>query len=168
MTTTSVSAEETRPRLRQGVRGIVLLVALATLSYVAAHLWTQYSTKPVLNAEQSADCDLHQGACTATFDDGRTVQLEFEPKTILPAEPVRLFVETTGFAADAVTIEFTGVDMNMGRIETELLDTGESSFTGDSILPVCIRRSMTWQAKVTAQGSDSVYQGLYTFTSSRR
>ncbi len=168
MTSTPISIEETPSRLRQGARNIVLLVVLATVSYAAAYLWTQPSTETVLRAVQSAGCDLHQNACTATFDDGRVIQLELEPKAVSPAEPVRLFVETTGFAADSVTVEFAGVDMNMGTIETELLDTGASSFTGDSILPVCIRRTMTWQAKVTARGNDNAYQGIYTFTSSRR
>ena len=40
---------------------------------------------------------------------------------MVPNEPLRLLVDTAGFNAASVDVEFRGVDMNMGLIRNELM-----------------------------------------------
>jgi len=53
--------------------------------------------------------------------------------------------------------------MNMGLIRHELIDSGGGSFAGDAILPVCVRRRMTWRAIVSARGADGRYRAAFDF-----
>lgn len=167
MTSTWVPVQQAASRHRRGGGQMVLVVLLAATAYLAASVWTQISAKPVLSATQAADCDLHQDRCVATFMDGSSIQLDLEPKIVLPAKPIQLSIATAGFDADSIAVAFSGTDMNMGRFETGLIKIDDATFAGESILPVCVRRTMVWQATVTAESGDRVYRGTYTFATNR-
>ena len=66
-----------------------------------------------------------------------------------------------------VKVVFTGVTMNMGVNETRLPGVGERSFAGEVILPVCVRQSMDWQARVVASGPDGNWQTAFFFATRR-
>jgi hypothetical protein len=48
-------------------------------------------------------------------------------------------------------VAFSGVDMNMGRIEIPLQAQHHGVFTVETILLACIRRQLTWQAVITLE-----------------
>ena len=152
---------------RPVVAAIGLSFVFGALGYLATAHWLQAPPAPQHRAPAPTDCDLRQTACGARFPGGQTLTLEIEPKSIPPMQPLRVSVETDGFEPERLSIEITGVTMNMGRNQTELLDTGEGSFVGEAILPVCIRRRMDWQAQVTASGPEGVWQTSFFFQTFR-
>jgi len=153
---------------RNALTGGVLALVFGGLAYLLMRSWPLLFPPPLFSATATPGCDLHTGPCAAAFDATRFIRLAIEPRTVVPSEPLRLLVDTAGFTATSVDVEFRGVDMNMGLIRHELLDTGGGSFTGDAVLPVCIRRRMSWQAIVTAHGANGVHQATFIFEVNRQ
>ncbi|MFD2111357.1 hypothetical protein [Thiorhodococcus fuscus] len=100
-------------------------------------------------------CDLHAGPCRAVFSDGGRVTFAIEPASIPVMTPLTLDVAIEGVSASEIEVDFVGVDMNMGFNRVSLTPLGEGRYQGRKLLPVCVRASMTWEARVllhTAQG----------------
>ena len=142
---------------------VVLAVLLGGLAYLLGLSWTQLFPPPLFSAHATNDCDLRISACEASFKDGRSMRLDIEPRGLPSSQPLRATVDTHGFDADTVAIEFSGVDMNMGLIRNELAARSDRVFSGDTILPVCIRRSMVWRATVTAAGPGGIHKATFDF-----
>lgn len=142
---------------------VLAFAALVGLGYVAAIAWSKLNPPPAFNAQMDPDCNLRMTACTADFGNGKIIRLDMEPKTLPPMEPVRISVETIGIDPDHLTVEFTGVDMNMGLVKADMLDVGGGDFAGDAIIPICVRRRMTWQALVKARGDEGLFGASFTF-----
>lgn len=142
---------------------IALAVSLGVLSYLVASAWPVLFPKTEFSGTAAADCDLRKTACVVDFGAGRFIRLAFEPRMPTPSEALRAFVETGGLDAQDVTIEFSGVDMNMGLVSQALLDTGGGSFTGDVTLPACVRGRMVWRAAVTAENANQIHRAVFEF-----
>jgi len=160
---TSLPLDRQRPGWRSGLAGIALAVVLGAVAYLVTSAWPRLFPQPLFEAASRPGCDLHSGPCTAAFDATRFIRMQIEPRPLAPTEPLRVLVDTAGFAADSATIEFSGVDMQMGLIRHDLINTGVGAFSGDAILPVCVRRRMTWRAIVTAQGADGLHRATFDF-----
>ncbi len=150
---------------RAAVVGTGLAALLGSLAYLLTTHWQ--SSRPAFEATAAPGCELHIGPCTAPFDGTRFIQLEFEPKALRPIQPLRVRVETAGFAADTAQIEFSGVHMNMGLIRSELSNAHDGSFYGDLVLPVCARGHMAWRAIVSVQGAAGVHRATFRFEVNR-
>ena len=142
---------------------IVLAVLLGGFAYLLGMSWTQLFPPPLFSAQATNDCDLRISACEANFQEGRSIRLDIQPRGLPPSQPLRATVDTRGFDADTVAIEFSGVDMNMGLIRNELAARNKRSFAGDTVLPICIRRSMIWRATVTAVGAQGIHKATFDF-----
>jgi hypothetical protein len=154
---------DSRPSRRTRLYLVVLAALLAGSAYLLGLSWPGLFPPPVFSASAAADCDLRVAACMASFDKGRSIRLDIEPKGLPPSAPLRARVNIDGLEADTVTIEFSGVDMNMGLIRNELTEVNDDLFAGDTILPVCIRRRMTWRATVTARGPEGIHKATFDF-----
>jgi len=159
----SLPFDRQRPGWRGGLAGIALALLLGAVAYLVTSAWPRLFPPPLFEAASRPGCDLHRGPCTAVFDATRLIRLQMEHRALPPTEPLRVLVDTAGFPADTATIEFSGVDMQMGLIRRDLVSTGGGSFSGDAILPVCVRRRMTWRAIVTAQGADGLHRATFDF-----
>jgi len=157
----SLSLDDQRPGWRGGLVGVALALLLGGLAYLVAARWTALFPPPVFAATAAPGCALSSGPCAATFDATRFIRLQTEPRMPLANEPLRVLVDTAGFRADSATITLSGIDMNMGLVHGDLLDSGRGSFAGEVTLPACVRRRMTWRATVTAHGADGVYRAAF-------
>ena len=167
MNTRPAAIERSGPWRRLVLTGAAMAMVLGGLAYIASRSWPLLFPTPLYSTIAPTACDLHRGPCTATFGNDRFIRLELEPKTLLAAHPLRVLVDTDGFRAEGVSVEFSGTTMNMGLISAEILDTGGGTFAGDTILPVCVRRRMTWQARVTASGPDGIHRATFDFEINR-
>lgn len=163
----SLPLDHTPPDRYRWLRLAAAALALGGLGYLLAAGWPVLFPVAEYAAAAPPACDLQRGPCSARIDAAHAIDLEIEPKVITPVQPVRLFVNLHGIDADRVEVEFSGVEMNMGRISDELLDTGSGSFTGDATLPICVRRQMSWQALITAHAADGRYRGTFRFEVNR-
>jgi len=117
---------------------------------------------PTVN-EPLSSCDLQQGACAATLRSGGGLQLTINPRPIPLVEPLSFALETDVSGLRRVELDFSGVDMNMGynRVQLKAADSGR--YTGEGMLPVCVRNRMTWEVKVLLSTADAVYSVPFRF-----
>lgn len=133
------------PGLAAAGLGVTLLLRASLLLHPA----------PSRLAEPDPGCDLRIGACRARFADGATVTFALEPRRIPVLTPLDLRVRLNGIDAQQVQVDFVGVDMDMGFDRVGLQQQEPGLYVGRATLPVCVRASMEWEARVlvlTAQG----------------
>ena len=146
---------------------VAVAAMLGVLAYLLVLSWPLLFPQPLF-VTTADGCDLYKGACTASFDHRRTIRFTIEPGSLGPNRPLQIQVDTAGFQVSQVTIEFSGVDMDLGLIRNELSARDDGAFHGSAILPVCIRERMAWRAIVTAQGRDGVHKASFDFEVYRR
>ena len=143
--------------------GILVAVSLGGLAFATAVGWDILFPAPVFESHMDSSCDLKAGPCIANFGDGSAIALSISPATPAANEPLRLTVETIGQTPDQVSVELWGKHMNMGLIRAPLLDIGHGLFAGDTTLPMCTRRSMTWTATVISEVPHGRYRAGFEF-----
>lgn len=146
---------------------IPLLLVVAVVAVAAMKLWPILNPKIIATADSSVYCDLHQGPCTREFDDGRRVTLSITPNPVKVMEPLTLKVETTSESPWSVEVDITGISMNMGYNRPMLKEAGKGVFTGESMLPTCIRKEMDWEANVLIRTAEGYLSAPYRFTTVR-
>jgi hypothetical protein len=144
--------------------GLFAAMAAAAL-YVA---WPLLNPQIVATAPLDPQCDLRRGACTARLPDGGEVRLELDPKTLPLLEPLRIAVDVEGLRALGVEVDFAGVDMNMGYNRPALAAEGTGRFVGTTVLPVCVRHRMDWEARVLVRTPEGVVAAPYRFSTYRK
>ncbi len=132
-----------------------------------------YSLRPLLNppvvasAPVNTECDLHRSPCSSVLPGGGRISLSVEPREIRPMTPLDLDVQVDGIAAHAVTIDFVGVNMDMGLNRSRLRATGPGRYQGSGMLPVCVRSRMVWDAKVRAETAGGLVEAAFRFQTVR-
>lgn len=95
-----------------------------------------------------ATCELHLETCQLETEQGGIVHLSVTPKEIPTSSPITYHVKTDHLDVSRVKVEIVGVTMNMGSHEIYLTKNDEGVFEGSGILPVCVRSSMHWEARI--------------------
>lgn len=93
-------------------------------------------------------CHPERGPCRAQLPDGEALEFSISPTPVRPLQPLQLTVMLAKTGADRVEVEFQGVDMDMGRLRSELTGNRQQ-FDGQAMLPICTTGTMTWSATVT-------------------
>ena len=145
----------------------IAALILAIGAAVGAKLWLAPNPEASVTAPLDPACDLHAGPCTSNIPGGGRVELSIEPRPIPLLRPLRLVVKTQGLDARLVEVDFTGMDMNMGYNRPQLKPDGESRFTGETVLPVCITGHMAWQAAVVVTTPKLKAVAPFRFSTSR-
>jgi hypothetical protein len=141
----------------------------AALAGGALHVaWPLLSPEVVASAPIDPQCDLRQGPCTAVLPNGGRVRFELTPKDLPLLEPLAIDVRLEGLRAFGVDVDFAGVDMNMGYNRPRLVAEGEGRYLGKTILPVCVRQRMDWEARVLVRTPDGLMAAPFRFATFRR
>ncbi len=147
---------------------LALVILLAAVVGVAAYkLQPVLKPEPVLMAQPEAGCDLRVAGCNARFPGGGVLTFEVEPKGIPVVTPLVLRVSLSGLEADAVEVDFAGVDMNMGYNRPALSSVGPGRYEGNGMLPICVRDRMNWEARVLLHGPRGLLAAPFRFETSR-
>ena len=129
---------------------LIALIAVAGYKYREHIRGTIIATAPL-----DSTCLLNTQRCTATLPGGSSASLAITPHPIVAATPMQLSLTLEGIEADDVEIHFRGESMNMGLSQFILTHETGGEFSGEAVLPVCVRNSMMWIADVlvaTPQG----------------
>lgn len=132
-----------------------------------------YKVWPILHpplvriATPDRGCDLRAGPCKAFFPDGGWVSFAIKPRAIPIVTPLWLDVKVSGLDATAVEVDFVGVDMNMGFNRVSLRETQVDRYTGQGMLPVCVRTRMTWEARVLIHTPEGILAAPFQFETTR-
>jgi len=124
---------------------LLVLVILLTVSYKLKDL-----LEPSISATAELDtaCDLRKGMCTSDLPGGGKVGFAITPNSIPILRPLELQVVTEGVNVSKVEVDFIGVGMDMGYNRPELKAEDARHFKGKTIIPVCVRSKMDWEARV--------------------
>ncbi len=145
------------------------LLWLAALLFVVVAVVAAYKVWPLLypeilyTAALDSSCDLRNGPCRSALPDGGSVSFAIAPREIPVVQPLKLEVTASGIDVDAVEVDFIGVDMNMGFNRPKLNKDDEGRFSGDGILPVCVRNAMEWEARVLLKTDAGLYAVPFRF-----
>ena len=77
-------------------------------------------------------------------------------------------MDTKAIDVDAVAVDFKGTTMNMGPNNVTLKNIQKGSYSGNGMLPVCIRNSMEWQADVYLQGKEGIIVAPFIFVTRKK
>lgn len=131
--------------------GVWIAVGCSFLLLAAAAV---YKVWPLLNPQTAAvapldsSCDLRAGPCTSPLPGGGSITFSLSPRSIPVMQPLLLEVVVDGIEANGAEVDFQGVDMNMGFNRPRLSAAGGGRFSGQGLLPVCVRDAMEWEARV--------------------
>ena len=78
-------------------------------------------------------------------------------------QPLSLSLSFEGVEVENVSVDFQGVRMNMGQLNAEVMEVDDGRFEGSTVLPVCIRKKMTWSARVSADSAQGVRRANFEF-----
>ena len=156
-----------------GLRSVWIWIAsgglFAALAAAALHVaWPLLNPEVVASAPLDPRCDLRQGPCTAVLPNGGKVGLGLAPSTLPLLEPLAIEVRLDGLRAFAVEVDFAGVDMNMGYNRPRLAAEGEGRYVGNTVLPVCVRQRMDWEARVLVRTPDGLMAAPFRFSTFKR
>lgn len=151
----------------KGQRFLWILVGVLALALVGVAV---YKAWPLLYPEVAWEvpfdpaCDLRRGPCGSQIPgvSGR-ISFEIAPRTIPPVQPLHLSVVTEGVDVKEVSVDFSGLDMNMGFNRAILHEVQPGRFEGRGMLPVCVRRRMAWEARVLVRTPEGLLAVPYRF-----
>lgn len=134
------------------IAALLLLVLIAVAGYKYRQM---ASGNLIATAPLDTTCLLDAGSCTASLPTGASASFAITPHPIVATTPLQLSLQLKGIEARSVEVHFSGESMNMGLSQFTLTPQAEGTFSGEAILPVCVRNSMMWIADVlvtTPQG----------------
>lgn len=148
---------------------IFIMVLVSSFLLVVVGHWLFGRLQPVTLLELPHDpgCDLRQGSCTSILPTGSKVTFSIEPRSLPVLKPLALGITVEGLEPHKVGVDFNGVGMNMGINHADLQTGGEGRFSGTITIPVCIRNSMEWEARVMLHTPDGIIVVPYRFWSSK-
>jgi hypothetical protein len=146
------------------VLAILATLFLAVVAIVAIYsAWPLFFPEIAVRAPLNSSCDLRTTPCSVIFPDGARVTFSIEPASIPVMVPLRYKVVVQGMQAKDITVDFVGVDMNMGFNRAQLSREAVGRFSGDGMLPVCVRDVMEWEAKVQLNTDAGLMEAPFRF-----
>lgn len=143
---------------------VLLAITLATT--LAVILWFSSHQQSALSQDSfsanSTRCDFIKTPCH-TQNGQQKITLSVSNAVILSFEPLEFTVDLEGANADAVNIDFQGIEMFMGVNKLDLDKITQNKFTGIHTLAGHSDRSMTWRAIINIQTSNNTQQVAFEF-----
>jgi len=142
-----------------------LFLALSAVAVYKA--WPLLFPEVIISAEPDPSCDLRAGPCVTRLADGAEVRFGIEPRDIPVLQPLQLSVVVSGMEVLGAEVDFVGIGMNMGFNRPKLDALGEGRFSGGATLPVCVRNTMQWEARVLLKTSEGLVSVPYRFVTTK-
>ena len=133
--------------------GAILLLAAGFVVQKTGLLDQQQQATVVVS-----DCDLRQGGCNIEMA-GQVLQFVIDPADVQILQPLTIALnlpENADNLLEKVSVEFEGINMDMGynRVWLEPLD--KNVFQGQGMLPACTAETMYWRIHLLVQGASGV------------
>lgn len=140
------------------MKNFVLRVAIASLVVAGVVIgwvtWGNDYYRGPISLKVDEHCNLHMGPCRAQSANGEWIELSIRPLTIPLLTPLGLTVRLHGLRVDSVNVVFTGIDVDMGRLEYPLNSADGVVYMGGASLSICSRQKMRWQALVLLKSNN--------------
>ncbi len=128
--------------------GLIAACAGLAGAVIASNYFFSGFKTSVINTFPVPDCDVILRPCHSELPTGESVTLTLSA-TLLPTMiPLNIEVQTENLDPLTIAVDFSGVDMFMGNNQPILTKKEGSTFTGKTILPICAKHNMPWEATV--------------------
>ena len=141
----------------------LLVMGIALLIIGTGYLYQNNRPQKEAQIVTVTHCQLHESACETTLPNGAIVHFNINPRGIPQLQPLVLRLTLTGMNAKRATVDFKGVDMNMGLMPYPLRKVDGQHFHGKAMLSICIIRKMDWLAQVQIETDDVLWQVNFPF-----
>ncbi|HHH39335.1 MAG TPA: hypothetical protein ENK50_07160 [Sedimenticola sp.] len=139
------------------------LLFAAVAGVAAWKVWPLLNPKLAQIAPLDPDCDLRAGPCTGLLPGGGRITFGITPRSIPVIQPLRFDVTVEGVDARSAEVDLQGVDMNMGFNRPQLQPAGKGHFSGEAVIPVCVRNAMEWEARVLVETDQGLVAAPFRF-----
>ena len=132
----------------------IFLMFLLVTAIIGGYFFIDFNTLAndvrgeVKFVSQNNNCDLHEGPCKISLEDGTSFNLEVFPKEIPLMKPVRFKITSEKYNENNIVLEVYAKNMNMGTQNIKLEKIKENEYESTVILPTCIRGNMKWNADI--------------------
>jgi len=140
---------------------LVLFVVLALTGYLGTHYWQSLQEAQLLNEGRA--CDLGVQDCAHPLPGGGSLTVSISPHPVLPMKPITVSIRVSGPSVIPQDMVLTGINMNMGVNRVHLKAVDDNVWSGETIIPICSRRLMQWQAALVLRENGDLYQVNDTF-----
>jgi len=140
---------------------------LALLAVAGFKLWPMINPQVVTTLPFDPNCDLQSGPCVTEMPGGQRVTLSIEPRPIPLVKPLQFKVKVDGVEVNKVFVDIQGLGMNMGINRPQLKPQSAGSYSGEGMLPVCIRNSMEWEVSVLLDTDEGMISIPFRFLTDR-
>jgi hypothetical protein len=157
----ALSGERAMREYRRYILAVSVLLAMALVGAIG------YLSLPKTEIllPPADHCRLDRQACASALPGGGRIELSIEPLPVPTARPLTLYMRLAGIRPEKVSVDFTGVGMNMGVTRLSPQTEGGGIYSGQVTLPVCVTGSMMWQATVRLETAREVLAIPFRFES---
>ena len=136
----------------------VVLVGLTLVLAASYKLKDQLITPVITTITVDKSCTLEEGTCMALLSNATTVRLEITPKDIPLLKPLAMKVTVEGSNATEVEVDIVQLGREQSAFNrSKLTLIKDNQYLGSSVLPICSRSKVQWEAKVLMKiGDDSI------------
>lgn len=128
---------------------LAVLLLVATLASLYLLNISMPQEKGPLRLHTDEACDLARHNCSASAS-GRELTVTLSPRPVPVLDKVEIEVHSRGVDSRSLQLRITGVEQDMGLIETRLRRERDGLYRGHFYLSVCSRTLMTWKMVVTS------------------
>ncbi len=140
---------------------VLSILLIATIYY---RIEMARKSQILFQLEPSNQCSLHKGACDVSTPAGGKITLSITPRPIPLVKEIQINVTTQSIDTQSVKVDFKGTTIKMTPNLVTLVQQSKSTYTGQGLLPICIRNSMEWQATVIIQTDEGIIKAPFLFT----
>lgn len=148
---------------------VPLILLIAGLAVYHLIMSAKDQTKQIIPLETSKpDCSPVTSVCAAR-NKQYIVTLNF-PDKVAYLQPFKMRVVVQGVSRDEldkviVDFKMLGMDMGLNRytLSPVVDETGNLSYQGEAILPVCVSGRVDWVANIQAITNDKIYEAVFEF-----
>jgi hypothetical protein len=125
---------------------VALIAVLAVGGFLLGRAWPLlFPDLEMLTVDPA--CALRAGPCERALPGGGRLRFGISPRHLPLMQPLQLTVELQGLAVQGIQVDIVGLNMDMGPNRTRLQRV-DGVWSGSTVLPVCSRSVMQWQAAV--------------------
>lgn len=126
---------------------IVGALLLTVIGLFGKQYLSQQSETGFIEIKSTADCNLQTDDCSIRFSDGTVVTLNITPKPVSALVPLDFDIKTSKDTFSKLSIQVTGISMDMGNTQFPIQKASVQRFTGEGILPICTQSTMLWRIR---------------------
>jgi hypothetical protein len=147
-------------------KGSVIAITLLLILFFSAYYFKDILLpKANVTLALGTDCNLQYETCSLQIDTSKTVSFSITPKSIPVLKDLSLTVLIQGINANAVSISFVGVNMDMGLNHVQLTRVDKAHWQGIGQIPICSHGKMLWEAQVILHTPQGVIKAPFQFSS---